>query len=246
MGPSPEQAAAFIAESDFLWHQRFELAPGVWTPGVSQIAWLCAQAKLPADLTGATVLDIGTTNGATAFELERRGAERVVAVDIYDPEHFGVRALIELLDSKVEFVQATVYELDQRFREPFDFVICWGVLYHLRHPLLALDNLRAVTGGVASLETEVFDGELPRRRRGEQVARFYRRDELSGDSSNWFSPTVAALRDWCGSAGFEVELEGAWPARRPARAMLSLRPTAGPAEYEQLSYERPLRCSPRP
>lgn len=243
MTPSPEAAAEFLQRSDFVWHQKFELAPGVWTPGVSPVGWLCNAAGLPADLTGHTVLDIGTTNGGTAFELERRGAARVVAVDIFGPEQFGVTALTEFLGSKVEFVQSTVYELGERFSEPFDLVIFWGVLYHLRHPLLALDNLRAVTGSQASLETAVCDGELPRRQRSRSLARFYRRDELSGDGSNWFAPTVATLVDWCGSAGFSVEPLGAWPERGPERAMVRLRPTLGPAEYEQLSYERPLRCS---
>jgi tRNA (mo5U34)-methyltransferase len=243
MSPSPQAAAEFIERAEFVWHQRYELVPGVWTPGVSDIPWLTRAAGLPEDLSGRTVLDVGTTNAGTAFALERRGAERVVAVDIFDPEWFGVRALTEFLGSKVEYVQASVYELADRFPEPFDVVIFWGVLYHLRHPLLALDNLRAVTRGEASLETAVCDGELPRRQRGRSLARFYRRGELSDDPSNWFAPTTVALEDWCGSSGFEVERLGAWPPDRAARAMLRLQPTEGPAEYEQLSYERPLRCT---
>jgi tRNA (mo5U34)-methyltransferase len=241
--PTPQAATEFIEQSEFVWHQRFELAPGVWTPGVSPVDWLCITAALPTDLSGATALDIGTTNAGTAFELERRGAARVVAVDIFGPEHFGVGALTQFLSSKVEFVQCTVYELAQRFSERFDVVIFWGVLYHLRHPLLALDNVRAVTEGSVSLETAICNSELPRRLRGQPVARFYRRDELAGDASNWFAPTVVTLEDWCGSAGFEVERQGVWPARRPQRAMLRLCPTSGAAEYQQVSYERPLRCA---
>ena len=241
--PTPEAARAFLDRSEFVWHQRFELAPGVWTPGVSPVPWLCNAAGLPADLSGATVLDVGTTNAGTAFELERRGAARVVAVDIFDPDWFGVQALTAFLESNVEYVRGSVYELAERFAEPFDLVIFWGVLYHLRHPLLALDNVRKVTRGEASLETAVCDAELSRRQRATSLVRFYRRDELAQDPSNWFAPTVRALEDWCVSAGFEIERMGAWPERRPARAMLRARPTSGPAEYETLSYERPLRCS---
>jgi hypothetical protein len=116
----------------------------------------------------------------------------------------GVAALMKFLDSKMEYVRASVYELGDRFRERFDLVIFWGVLYHLRHPLLALDNFRTVTAGEASVETVV-------RRRASTTRAFalavrcYRRDELSTDPSNWFAPTVAALEDWCISAGFAIE-----------------------------------------
>jgi tRNA (mo5U34)-methyltransferase len=244
MTPTPEAARAFLEDAAFVWHQHFELVPGVWTPGVSPIDWLCHQAGVPTDLTGLTVLDIGTTNAGTAFEMERRGADRVVAVDIFDAEWFGVRPLIEFLGSRVQFVQATVYELADRFPEPFDLVICWGVLYHLRHPLLALDNLRAVTGGEASLETAVCDGELPEIVRGQALTRFYRQDELAKDGSNWFAPTVASLEDWVRSCGFDSELIGAWPPEAPERAMVRLRSLSGPAEYEGISYEKPLRATP--
>lgn len=195
------------------------------------------------DLSGLSVLDVGTTNGGTAFEAERRGAARVVAVDIYDAEWFGVRPLTEFLGSRVEYLRASVYELPQRFQQPFDVVVFWGVLYHLRHPLLALDSLRAITGGYLSVETAVCDYELPRAQRATSVARFYRRNELGQDSSNWFAPTVVGLHEWCRSSGFEIEDATAWPSRGPTRAMLRLRPTAGTAEYESLSYEAPLQCS---
>jgi tRNA (mo5U34)-methyltransferase len=241
--PTPDAASAFIEEATFVWHQRFELAPGVWTPGVSPVEWLCKTASIPSDLSGLTVLDIGTTNAGTAFELERRGASRVVAVDIFDPDWFGVRPLVEFLGSSVEYVRCTIYQLADRFPEQFDLVIFWGVLYHLRHPLLALDNLKAITRGQASLETAVCDDQLERDQRSEPLVRFYRRDELGGDSSNWFSPTLVTLEQWCSSAGFEILQTDSWPQDAPARAMLSLRPIEGPAEFEAISYERPLHGS---
>ena len=141
----------------------------------------------------------------------------------------------------MQYVQASVYELAEHFPDPFDLVIFWGVLYHLRHPLLALDNLRAVTRWEASLESAVCDSELPAKQRSSSLSQFYRRDELAGDTSNWFAPTVVGLRDWCISAGFTVLESKAWP--EPAqRAMLKLRPVSGEPEWQQISYERPLRC----
>ena len=142
--PAADEARAFLAGAQFVWHRQFELAPGLPTPGVSPADWLLAAFDVPRDLHGKTVLDIGTTNGAVAFEAERRGADRVVAVDILDIDWFGFRALAELFDSKAEFLQCSLYELPDVLQETFDVVVFWGVLYHLRHPLLGLDAVRRV------------------------------------------------------------------------------------------------------
>lgn len=233
------------ARSDFIWHQRFELAPGIATPGVSDVAGLMSVAGIPEDLAGLSALDIGTTNGGTAFELERRGAGRVLAVDVTDEDHFGFRAIREALRSRVEFRTVSVYELEATLMEKFDIVIFWGVLYHLRHPLLALDNVRGVSGGMTYLETAVCDHELPELD-GRPLVRFYRLDELGGDSSNWFAPTVTALVDFCTSCGFEVEDTKSWPSPQPTRAMVVLRAGPEPPEYLRVSYERPLSCRVAP
>jgi tRNA (mo5U34)-methyltransferase len=239
---SADAAAALLSRDDILWHQRFELCPGVFTPGVSDVEKLLALTDLPDDLSGASALDIGTTNGGTAFALERRGAARILATDIYDGDHFGFNAIRDALGSHVEFRTLSVYELSSRLNEKFDFVIFWGVLYHLRHPLLALDNVRAVTAGRVYIETAVCDYELPACT-DISVARFYRFDELAGDGSNWFAPNVATLVAWCRSCGLAPDSVSAWPERAPGRALIATTATSGVAEYETLSYERPLRCS---
>jgi tRNA (mo5U34)-methyltransferase len=242
--PDAETARRFAARTDFIWHQRWELAPGVFTPGVSDIPWLLDLAGVPRDLTGQTVLDIGTTNGAAAFEAERRGAQRVVAVDILDPEWFGFAQTAELLESEVAFVQASTYELTSALGgETFDLVLFLGVLYHLRHPLLALDNVRAATRGTCILETAVCDHELAPDLRDRTLAAYYRTDELGGDASNWFAPTVKAFAAWTGSSGFATEVVDAWPAEAPGRAMLRATALPGDPEWMTVSYERPLNAT---
>lgn len=236
--PSPADAERFIADASFVWHQKFELVPGVTTPGGNDIARLLDRAGVPADLTGMSVLDIGTSNGGVSFLLERRGAARVVAVDIASPDWFGFEQLRTFLGSGAVFVQGNIYDLPGVLAEEFDVVLFFGVLYHLRHPLLALDNLRMLTRGEAFIETHVSDhelGDLAER----PLVRFYRKDELGEDGSNWFAPTTAALIEWCESAGFSPELMGTWP--NPARrATIRARRTAGDPEFVRLSYERPL------
>src|SRR5262249_26852409 len=140
-----QTALDFIAASNFIWHQRFALAPQVYAPGANDVEWLWRRGNLPPDLAGATVLDVGTTNGGFAFEAERRGAAKVVAVDIVDPNLFGFDELKATLRSRVEFIRCSIYELPSRLQTAFDVVIFFGVLYHLRHPLLALDSVRTLT-----------------------------------------------------------------------------------------------------
>jgi tRNA (mo5U34)-methyltransferase len=232
-----------LDETSFVWFQRFELAPGVHTPGTADIESLLDRAGFPERLDGMTLLDVGTSNAGAAFIAERRGAARVVAVDIYEPDWFGVDALTSFLQSRVEYVRGSVYELPRLLHEPFDLVLFFGVLYHLRHPLLALDAVRALTGGTAFIETAVADHEV-----GDgsvaPLVRFYRRDELAGDSSNWFAPTTTTLLDWCWSCGLQPELVDKWPEEAPGRAVVRAQRMEGEPEFTQMSYERRLLAVP--
>lgn len=240
---SVDRAREILADPRIVWYQRFELVPGLWTPGVADTVELMSRAGMPDDMTGRSVLDIGTSNGGLAFEAERRGASRVVAVDIYEPTWFGFSELAEFFGSKIEFVRATVYELPTVLDERFDIVAFLGVLYHLRHPLLGLDAVRQVAKEWVFIESAVADAHLPAEvLPGRGIVSFFRSAELSDDSSNWFAPTTATLFDWCRSAGLEPEILDCRPdAGRPERCAIRARVVPGEPEYERLSYEVPLR-----
>jgi SAM-dependent methyltransferase len=238
-------ASDLATRTDFLWHQRFELADGVYSPGVNDVGFLIESAGLPERLDGESVLDIGTTNGGVAFELERRGAGRILAIDIMDADAFGFNAIKRLLGSSVEHLQASVYELPKLLDDQFDIVLFFGVLYHLRHPILALDNVRALTRTVACIESAICDAELAGHPDGPAVARFYRRDELAADPTNWFAPNLVALAEWCASCGLEPERTSSWPKGAPSRGMIVAHPSSDVPEYQRISYEQPLNVSVR-
>jgi tRNA (mo5U34)-methyltransferase len=231
------EAAHFVADAKFIWHQRFELAAGVFTPGPSDLSGVLGDLGLP-DVRGLSILDVGTCNGGACFELERRGASRVVGVDIYDDEWFGFAAIREFLGSAAEYVQASVYGLESLLDEQFDVVLFLGVLYHLRHPLLALDSVRSVTRSYAVIETETCDADVGVLS-SESLVRFFRGDELNADRSNWFAPTHRALIEWVSSCGFSVVHEH--ERARGRRAVVGVCPTSGDPEYFDGTYERPLR-----
>jgi tRNA (mo5U34)-methyltransferase len=242
---SPHDALAFIERSTFPWHQGFELAEGVNTPGGSLVDVLLAKLTLPP-LGSLTAIDIGTFNGGLAFTLERLGAARVVALDIYPDDVLGFAQTKEFLGSRVDYVQGSVYDLQSVLGgEQFDLVFYWGVVYHLRNPLLSLDGVRSVVkeGGRAFVESAISDGEL-----GDlaalPVARFYRRDELGGDGTNWFAPSTACLEEWCASSGLRPLATAVWPTDGPTRAMITTERTPGPPEFTQISFEVPMRATP--
>jgi tRNA (mo5U34)-methyltransferase len=203
--------------------------------------------KLPEDLRGNRVLDVGTYDGYFAFEAERRGAE-VVAIDV-NPEDCRCFALARrLLDSKVTYHQMSAYDLDPaKLGGQFDFVFFLGVYYHLRHLFLALDNLWAITRGEMRVETHVIDdqliladgsmkrlADLDRRLVDVPLYQFYRFNQLGNDYSNWFGGNIAAVSESLASAGFVVSLLAKWDTRALFAAQKDPRT---PREWERGSYE---------
>src|SRR5262249_41810436 len=126
---------------DGSWWHSIDLGNGLVTPGVHSLAEmqnLYRSLELPEDLSGKTLLDLGCWDGFYTFEAERHGA-RVTAVDCWRPANFF--AAREVLKSRAEFREASVYEIGKDALGSFDMVLFLGVLYHLRHPLLALERV---------------------------------------------------------------------------------------------------------
>jgi tRNA (mo5U34)-methyltransferase len=102
---------------------------------------------LPTDLTGKTVLDIGCNAGFYSMEMKRRGADYVLGIDMDDRYLEQARLAAEVLDYRgIEFRNLSVYDVGA-IGAKFDVVIFMGVLYHLRHPLLALDLIHEHVAG---------------------------------------------------------------------------------------------------
>jgi tRNA (mo5U34)-methyltransferase len=231
------------------WYHSIEIEPGLVTPGVhplGELRQVLEHVELPASLEGLSVLDIGAWDGFFSFEAERRGAERVVAYDLTPEDYFGFATAKELLGSTVDYVQGSVYELRREIVGTFDVVLCVGVLYHLRYPLLALDRIHGVCDGYMLLETHCLDNcvllddgqattleRIDPRLSRIPLYRFYPANELNGDYSNWFSPNRRALEDGLRTAGFEPTLLSEWGDRIAYKA----EKIEGVPGYLQETYE---------
>ena len=131
------------------WYHSFELPDGTRIEGFCEIEWLrkrYARFPIPADLTGRRVLDIGAWDGWFSFEAERHGAA-VTAIDCVEVANF--LELQKKLASRVGYRILDFYELPEAGLGVFDFVFCLGILYHLKHPLLALEIVCALTTDTA-------------------------------------------------------------------------------------------------
>ena len=189
-----------------IWYQRWEVFEGIFTPGVNPVSNICDLMNLPADLSGRRVLDIGSSNGCMSLECERRGAEEVIALTPLDrPEwgHHQLRAAVGA--TRTHFMPGSVYNLNPAVLGYFDTVLFCGVLYHLRYPMLAIDNIRRVATDQLFIETHISDADLNPDDNALPLWRFYRSDELNKDSSNWFGPNSKAVVEAFASAGFEIQ-----------------------------------------
>ncbi len=157
--------------------------------------------RLPASLAGKTLLDIGPWDGFFTFEAERLGAT-VTAIDYVDLDTF--RELHRLMNSKAAYLRMDVLDLSPETTGVFDIVLCLGVLYHLKHPLLGLEKICSVTKDLCIIDTFVTDQPEPGD--GYQASiplmEFYERDELGGQLDNWYGPSVSAVVALARAAGF--------------------------------------------
>jgi tRNA (mo5U34)-methyltransferase len=127
------------------WFHNIDLkgvstAPDHFLGDFPRVKWKSIEPALPAELKGASVLDVGCNAGFYSVELKKRGAGRVLGVDVDDRYLAQARFVAETLSLDIEFAKCSVYDVDQ-ISGQFDYVVFMGVFYHLRYPLFALDKV---------------------------------------------------------------------------------------------------------
>jgi len=206
--------AQAVADQGY-WYHRIALPGDVVTPGFAPL--YAPHYRLPEDLRGARVLDVGAWDGYWTWECLHRGADRVVAIDDFsdhvgDLKHAGepwatwdLCAAAFGYESRCERHTLNVYNLGKQFGT-FDLVLFFGTLYHCRYPMLALDRLAAAAPrGDILVESAVTDqfGCYNSDGYGECcVAEFYPRDEYASNPTNWWGPTLSAIEAMVTAAGW--------------------------------------------
>lgn len=190
------------------WHHRFEIVPGIVTPGSYDPEFLLEKLSLPDDLSGRRVLDIGASDGYFSLQLRRRGAE-VVVVDYRPKELHGFGVMERLTGLRFEYHQANVYEITRERFGTFDVVLFLGLLYHLPDLLKALAIVRSVCSDTMFIESHCAVDLTT----AQSAARYNPGSSLNNDFTNFWSPNFSCFRDILHDAAFDVSRQETWGER---------------------------------
>lgn len=222
------------------WFQNMTIdgvatAPDHFLGDYPTMKWKKFRDAVPADLQGRSVLDIGCNAGFYSLEMRRRNAGRVLGIDSDERYLRQARFAAARLGADVEFRRMSVYEI-ARLGERFDLVIFMGVLYHLRHPLLALDLIhehvardmllfQSLQRGKEEVTPVKDDYPFPEQEVFNQPGYprlHFVEKSFSKDPTNWFIPNRAAVEAMLRSSGFAIE-------QHPEREVYLCRKVARPA-----------------
>jgi tRNA (mo5U34)-methyltransferase len=203
------------------WYHKIQLPYGLVTPGWAPIE--PSAYRVPESLDGKRVLDVGSWDGYWAFEALKRGAREVVAIDDFSDylgnldtrtrkewETFDLcRCALGYSENVCRRIEMSVYDVSEERLGRFDTVFFFGVLYHLRHPLLALDKISAICKEELYVESAILDDFSPYRGGlgqgypgSHMVMEFYPGKEYGDNETNWWAPTLLCMIKMIQASGF--------------------------------------------
>ncbi|HEX8926825.1 MAG TPA: TIGR04290 family methyltransferase [Terriglobales bacterium] len=203
------------------WFHNIDLygvktAPNHFLGDFPNVKWRHIAPALPENLEGASVLDIGCNGGFYSLQMKLRGAGRVLGIDVDERYLAQARFAAKTLGLQIDFERCSVYDVAE-IEGQFDFVIFMGVLYHLRYPLYALDNVVKKVGGTLLFQTmvrgsdevkqwadnyqfwnkEIFDDPT-------WPQMYFIEKSYSNDQTNWWVPNRAAAEAMLRSSGLDI------------------------------------------
>jgi tRNA (mo5U34)-methyltransferase len=203
------------------WFHNLDLygvptAPNHFLGDFPNIKWKHIASVIPQDLGGATVLDIGCNGGFYSLEMKKRGAQRVLGIDVDDRYLNQARFAARTLGLDIEFERRSVYEVDS-ISGKFDYVLFMGVFYHLRYPLFALDKVVKKIGGKLLFQTMIRGSEQARAWETDYhfwnkeifahpdfPCMYFIENSYANDPTNWWLPNRGAAEAMLRSSGLEI------------------------------------------
>lgn len=193
-----------------------QTAPEHFLGDYPNVKWKALAPELPQDLAGATILDVGCNGGFYSLEMKRRGAERVLAVDVDDRYLAQARFAADTLGLEIEFMKLSVYDIDS-IPDQYDYVFFMGVFYHLRYPLFALDKVIKKVRHRLIFQTMLRGSEQAKKWQNDYhfwnkkifeqpdfPCMYFIENSYAGDPTNWWIPNRGAAEAMLRSSGLEI------------------------------------------
>jgi tRNA (mo5U34)-methyltransferase len=205
------------------WFHNIDLwgvptAPDHFLGDFPNLKWKHIADAIPGDLAGQHILDIGCNGGFYSIEMKRRGAARVLGIDVDDRYLTQARFAARTLGLELEFEKRSVYDAD-KIPGRFDYVFFMGIFYHLRYPLFALDKIitKIRPGGWLVFQTMLRgSGEIKRWQENYEFSEnaifhdpaypvmHFIENSYANDQTNWWIPNRAAAEAVLRSSGLDI------------------------------------------
>jgi tRNA (mo5U34)-methyltransferase len=230
--PSREEAEAFIKAQPF-WYHRIYLGNGIYTmpPTLAEQLWALLKPTFPTDLKAATMLDVGCNAGFFSILAKLRGAGRILGIEFFNMFFEQAEYIRKIWQMDIEYRLMDAHDIG-KIDEQFDLVMFAGILYHLKNPLQVLEDIGQRCRDAVVVETEIIPedprnvlmarvgplGKIELTATTKGFMKFYERDELNGDGSNWWAPDTECLLGLLRVAGFRYFSRPVYYA--PSRVLL--------------------------
>ena len=203
-----DEAQAVVSQVPH-WHHKFEVFPGVVTPGAYDPKFLLPKLQLPEDMADLRVLDIGPSDGFFSMTMAGRGAQ-VTAIDYREKNAHGFGAMEYLTGLHFDYRQVNLYDILNENIGTFDIVLFLGVfLYHLPDMMRALELVARLCRSRLIIESQYEPSLMP----GAAVARYYEASTLSNDITNFWVPNKECLDAMLRDTGFQINRNECWGER---------------------------------
>jgi tRNA (mo5U34)-methyltransferase len=169
--------------------------------------WKKLRELLPKNFHGLRVLDVGCNAGYVSVEMKRAGTAYVLGIEGF-PQYLEQAKLVrDILQIDLDLQGLNVYQITEDLGQ-FDITLFLGVLYHLKHPLLALENLAKVTKDLLVLESAILPEISPSNPHVRDYGgpthelRFVSNNPGVEALQNWFIPSLSCLKAFLRTIGF--------------------------------------------
>jgi len=153
------------------------------------------------DLSGKTVLDIGSNNCYYSFKMLPYSPKKIIAVEpwpLFYLQYLFINKFVQT--DRIEFGLYGLEEMEDRGIKA-DTVFCLGILYHRKDPITALKSIKGCmnNGGELFIDNLIISGD--------DFTVLSPPISYAKMTNAYFIPTVNAMKGWLERAGFcEIEL----------------------------------------